>query len=452
MPRVDKRTGDIVIRIVYDGSPEAGKTTNLAELAKAVPMRRRSQLVSPETTSRRTEFFDWVTLAGGYVNGRQVRCQLVSVPGQSSLLRRRSYLIDSADAVVFIADSRPMALEENRRSFDLMRRAVMRRGGVVPADILLQANKQDLDGALEPAELARAMSVGPDVVVRGAVAVRGEGVMRTFLDAARLGTARVKELLKTAGWAEIAGQASSPEELLSELQKLGEELDASATSLDAGEPLFRPRSKPRLPEADDLSSGHFWPLNAGRETFAEALEGRGYFVEEPSPCAPEHAAEVRVEADGAVRWILHTCDAWSFEKVLPAKMALIALIRRLRVLDPFLVPGRALWLHDDGESMRIWMASAAVPSLRDALHQRSANAAASDTLIAGLREAMRLSSSLEDIRIGGACLDGIGTLDGRAFVLGIPTDGGSRLGSLTDELRALGADHAEVLRQLEVSS
>ncbi|OJY17075.1 MAG: hypothetical protein BGO98_13035 [Myxococcales bacterium 68-20] len=29
MPRIDERSGDIIIRIVYDGMPEAGKTTNI---------------------------------------------------------------------------------------------------------------------------------------------------------------------------------------------------------------------------------------------------------------------------------------------------------------------------------------------------------------------------------------------------------------------------------------
>src|SRR5512140_1419107 len=122
MPHMDARSGDIVIRIVYDGAAEAGKTTNIQRLFDVIPLQRRGTLASPGTTQRRTEFFDWLDFAGGFVDGRRLRCQLVSVPGQSSLLHRRRYLLETADAIVFVADSRPEQVEGNRDCLRVLRR------------------------------------------------------------------------------------------------------------------------------------------------------------------------------------------------------------------------------------------------------------------------------------------------------------------------------------------
>ena len=155
MPYIDRRSGEVILRIVYDGAPEAGKTTNVQVLAGLISLQRRGALQSPGTVGLRTEFFDWLDFSGGYLDGRKVRCQLVTVPGQPRLLHRRRYLLETADAIVFVTDSRPDALEEARGSFATTVGLTERVAGKIAAGVLLQANKQDMTGALPPAEVVR---------------------------------------------------------------------------------------------------------------------------------------------------------------------------------------------------------------------------------------------------------------------------------------------------------
>ncbi|MBX3248856.1 MAG: hypothetical protein KF901_16895 [Myxococcales bacterium] len=215
MPYIDRQNGELVIRIVYDGSPEAGKTTNVRALSTLLSMQRRGQVVAPGTTSRRTEFFDWLDFSGGYVDGRRLRCQLVSVPGQPSLLRRRRYLLESADAVVFVADSHPFLVEESRQSFRQLREMLVRVEGELPIGVVLQANKQDRPNALTPSALANRLAVGATVPVVGARAHEAEGVRESFLLASRLATERVRALLARESVAETGlGSAESLHEAM----------------------------------------------------------------------------------------------------------------------------------------------------------------------------------------------------------------------------------------------
>jgi signal recognition particle receptor subunit beta len=216
MPHIDARTGEIVIRIVYDGAPEAGKTTNVHQLATLISLQRRGAAKSPGATGDRTEFFDWLDFTGGYLDGRRVRCQLVSVPGQSRLLHRRRYLLDSADAIVFVTDSRPDAFVAAAQNLATTVRIAERSDEGVRVGLILQANKQDLPDAVAPAEVASALGVRATTPVVGSVAAEGEGVMQTFILAVRLATDRVRALLSAAAPA-IRSSHDDPEKLHEEL-------------------------------------------------------------------------------------------------------------------------------------------------------------------------------------------------------------------------------------------
>src|SRR6188472_2918680 len=107
MPTIDRERGVLVVRVVYDGPPLSGKTTTLRSLAQGLGV----PIVSPEEQDGRTLFFDWVDYVGGLFEGRQIRCQIVSVPGQQELAKRRRLLLESADAVVMVGDTRAAAID-----------------------------------------------------------------------------------------------------------------------------------------------------------------------------------------------------------------------------------------------------------------------------------------------------------------------------------------------------
>lgn len=215
MPHHDKRTGDLILRIVYDGAPEAGKTTNVRQLAELVALSRRGKVEAPGTTGRATEFFDWLDFTGGYVDGRRLRCQLVSVPGQPALLRRRRYLLETSDAVVFVADSDRALVELNRATFAQLTHALARVGErtAAPIGVVLQANKQDQPEALAPDALSKHLSLGANVPVVAARAHEAVGVRESFLLAVRLAAERARIMALRGGIADATPDDESFEAL-----------------------------------------------------------------------------------------------------------------------------------------------------------------------------------------------------------------------------------------------
>jgi signal recognition particle receptor subunit beta len=230
MPLVDRRNNSIVLRIVYDGPPSAGKATNLGYLCERLALTRPG---TPDraTASDRSQFLDWLDVTGGWPGGERVRCQLVIVPGQIVLARRRRHILESADAVVFVADARPGAAPETTAALRSLARGVAGRADV---PLVLQANKQDLPGAQGPWQLHEALGLATRVPAVGASAAIGDGVVESFLHAVRLAVDHVRALL-VAG--ELGGDAGGASELRRALDAGAPEafdaLDAIARAADA---------------------------------------------------------------------------------------------------------------------------------------------------------------------------------------------------------------------------
>ena len=85
MAVIDPNDDCVVIRVVYDGAPMAGKTTSVATLGRGLG----ASVYSPADHGGRTLYFDWLDYTGGLFEGRRIRCQIVSVPGQATLAPRR---------------------------------------------------------------------------------------------------------------------------------------------------------------------------------------------------------------------------------------------------------------------------------------------------------------------------------------------------------------------------
>ncbi|MBX3250862.1 MAG: hypothetical protein KF901_27030 [Myxococcales bacterium] len=104
MAYIDSRTGELVLRVVYDGAPSAGKTTNVRRLHDGLLATRPGALESPGTEGRQTEWFDWRDFFGGYLEGFPLRCEVLTVPGQAQRSRRRAAILTEADCVVLVLD------------------------------------------------------------------------------------------------------------------------------------------------------------------------------------------------------------------------------------------------------------------------------------------------------------------------------------------------------------
>lgn len=179
-----------VVRIVYDGPGFAGKTTNLKRVHEIIPPSRRSDIVTPAELKGRTMFFDWLEIEGPTLGGVGLRFQLITVPGQIERNYRRRPLVAMADVVVFVCDSGPAAIPDTQRTFARLRASIKRR--TEPVSLIVQANKQDVAGALAPPVLRRKLKLDGSVPMIAANAASGEGVKATLNEAMRVGVRALK--------------------------------------------------------------------------------------------------------------------------------------------------------------------------------------------------------------------------------------------------------------------
>lgn len=170
-------------KVVYYGPAFGGKTTNLESLHGLLDPRKQQELVSIKTADDRTLFFDLLPFDLGNVLGYRVALKLYTVPGQVRYDATRQVVLTGADAVVFVADSSPDRQEQNRWSLQNLR-LNMRAKGLDPefVPIVMQFNKQDVEGALPPDELARRLGIASGAA-QSAVATTGQGVLETLVTA-----------------------------------------------------------------------------------------------------------------------------------------------------------------------------------------------------------------------------------------------------------------------------
>ena len=214
MPIVDKERGILIVRVVYDGPPFSGKTTTLRALAERLGV----AITSPAEHDGRTLFFDWVDYVGGIFEGRQIRCQIVSVPGQQELAKRRRRLLEQADAIVMVADTRAGEIEATYSLLsDLLPWC---RAADPPVGVVIQANKRDALDALPRAAIHERFERIAPLALVDTVATTGEGVREAFVFAVRLALDRVRALSVARRLPEGPPRVDSAEALLRELEPL----------------------------------------------------------------------------------------------------------------------------------------------------------------------------------------------------------------------------------------
>lgn len=174
-------TMQMAAKIVYYGPGLCGKTTNLSYIYAKTAPGSRGEMVSLETETDRTLFFDLLPLEVGKVGGFRTRLQLYTVPGQVFYNTTRKLVLKGVDGVVFVADSqRPMA-EANVESFQNLQENLAELGlDISSIPLVLQYNKRDLRNILSVEELDRALNPTGTLPAFEAIAVQGDGVFETL--------------------------------------------------------------------------------------------------------------------------------------------------------------------------------------------------------------------------------------------------------------------------------
>jgi len=269
---------EINAKIVYYGPGLCGKTTNLEKIYDSVPETHRGRMVSMKTQTDRTLFFDLLPLDLGELQGMKTRFLLYTVPGQVYYNATRKLVLKGVDAVVFVADSSPDKMAENRESLANLE-ANLKAYGLDLKTIpwVLQYNKRDLPDALTMEEMDRELNKY-SVPTYEAQAVNGGGVFETLRGISKLLLAKISKDVTERDRGSLGGTPRVAD---------GKAERKPAVADEA--PISKSAPKPSAPSVPDVPvEPVFIPENA--------------VLDEPSPMrvepAPSAADEEMVLSDG----------------------------------------------------------------------------------------------------------------------------------------------------------
>ncbi|HYZ87898.1 MAG TPA: ADP-ribosylation factor-like protein [Myxococcales bacterium] len=171
---------ELTLKIVYYGPGLSGKTTNLRSLYQRIQPALRGHLMTLDTADDRTLFFDTLPLV--FKSGNlKVKLKLFTVPGQVMHNSTRRIVLQGCDAIAFIADSQPSKRQENYKYWMNMVENLKSNGlSIESLPCVVQWNKKDLGDATTAESVAKMRAENKQPVFE-AVAVRGEGIVETFL-------------------------------------------------------------------------------------------------------------------------------------------------------------------------------------------------------------------------------------------------------------------------------
>ncbi len=180
-------TMQMAAKIVYYGPGLCGKTSNLSYIYAKTNPNSRGEMVSLETESDRTLFFDLLPIEVGTIGGFKTRLQLYTVPGQVFYNTTRKLVLKGVDGLVFVADSQRPMREANIESFESLVDNLVELGlEVKELPIVLQYNKRDLKNLLALEELNSDLNPDNDRSFFESEAINGVGVFETLKEITKL--------------------------------------------------------------------------------------------------------------------------------------------------------------------------------------------------------------------------------------------------------------------------
>ena len=199
-------------KIVYYGPGLCGKTTNLHHIYGRTAPGSRGEMVSLETETDRTLFFDLLPLDVGVIGGFKTRVQLYTVPGQVFYNTTRKLVLKGVDGIVFVADSQKAMKDANVESMANLRTNLAEIGiKLDELPLVFQYNKRDLPNILSLEELEESLNPDRRHESYEACAVLGQGVFETLKAISKITLRSVKKKMlgdeRTARPAPLAGSS-----------------------------------------------------------------------------------------------------------------------------------------------------------------------------------------------------------------------------------------------------
>ena len=174
-------TMQMAAKIVYYGPGLCGKTTNLHHIYAKTSPQSRGEMVSLETETDRTLFFDLLPIDVGVIGGFKTRLQLYTIPGQVFYNTTRKLVLKGVDGIVFVADSQPAALDGNVDSLKNLRENLAEIGiSLDEIPLVLQLNKRDLPNVTSIETMLDMLDPDRTHEYVEAIAAIGTGVFETL--------------------------------------------------------------------------------------------------------------------------------------------------------------------------------------------------------------------------------------------------------------------------------
>ena len=174
-------TMQMAAKIVYYGPGLCGKTTNLHHIYAKTSPQSRGEMVSLETETDRTLFFDLLPIDVGVIGGFKTRLQLYTIPGQVFYNTTRKLVLKGVDGLVFVADSQVAMQEANVDSLSNLRENLAEIGlELDDIPLVIQLNKRDLPSVAPVETMLDALDPERKYEHIEAIAATGVGVFETL--------------------------------------------------------------------------------------------------------------------------------------------------------------------------------------------------------------------------------------------------------------------------------
>jgi signal recognition particle receptor subunit beta len=183
---INNVTKELSVKIVYYGPGLSGKTTNLQYIYKNTDPSTRGEIITIETETDRTFFFDLLPLNVGKIAGYRVRIHLTTVPGQVFYNVLRKLVLKGVDGIVFVADSQKPLLDSNLESLDNLKENLKEYNiDFYSIPFVFQYNKRDLKNILTIEEMNQYLNPYGFPYIE-ASAIKGIGVFETLQEISKL--------------------------------------------------------------------------------------------------------------------------------------------------------------------------------------------------------------------------------------------------------------------------
>ncbi len=180
-------TMQMAAKIVYYGPGLCGKTTNLHYIYAKTSPQSRGEMVSLETETDRTLFFDLLPIDVGVIGGFKTRLQLYTIPGQVFYNTTRKLVLKGVDGIVFVADSQVAMQEANVESFQNLRENLKEIGlKLDEIPLVIQLNKRDLPNVAAVDDILGRLDSDRKYERMEAIAATGVGVFETLKTISKL--------------------------------------------------------------------------------------------------------------------------------------------------------------------------------------------------------------------------------------------------------------------------